>query len=169
MHIVFDTECFKNRVMVLCAYLVEKNMYVVYRENNLYEFAKLNSEGNKFIGFNILDFDYKMLKQYFDVSGFVAKSLDILKVVKKEAGRGYSLDKLALATLGLRKNGDGFQAINWFKKGDLKKVINYCKNDVYLTYKLYEFGKNNSFLYIPSKDRYNGKEKIEIKINWINF
>ncbi|MFN7182290.1 MAG: ribonuclease H-like domain-containing protein [Planctomycetota bacterium] len=165
MYIVFDTECFKNRIIVLCAYFVERKFQKVYFENNIYEFAKLASNTNKFIGFNILDFDYKMLGQYFNVSRFIPSSLDILKVVKKEAGRGYSLDKLSYATLGLRKNGDGYQAIKWFKKGDIGKIIDYCKNDVYLTYKLYEFGRRNCFLYAPTKDGNNKK----IVVDWSNF
>jgi DEAD/DEAH box helicase domain-containing protein len=165
MYIVFDTECYKNRVMVLCAYFVEKGIIKTYTEGNLQEFAKFGNGENKFIGFNIFDFDYKMLNKYFDTTGFKVKSLDILQKVKEMEGRGYSLDKLASATLGLHKNGDGFQAIKWFRVGDIRKVVDYCKNDVYLTYKLYEFGKRNNFLYVPST---TGLKK-QIKVYWQDF
>lgn len=166
MHIVFDVECFKNRIKVLCAYFVEKNTRTVYTEKNLIKFYELNNGKNKFIGFNIFDFDYKMLNNYFNTKDFFPYSLDILKEVIKVVGRGYSLDKLARATLGLKKNGNGYQAIQWFKTGNIAKVIQYCHNDVFLTYKLYEFGREHSFLYVPSQD---GTTKRIIPVDWKDF
>lgn len=165
MYIVFDAECFKNRIKVLCAYFVEKSIQKVYTESDIIQFSKLGDGKNKFIGFNIFDFDYKMMQRYFDTTNFLANSLDLLKEVTKSAGRGYSLDKLAGATLGLRKNGNGYQAVKWFGVGNTAKVIEYCKNDVLLTYKLYEFGKKHSFLYAPCSDN----TRKPIPIDWQNF
>jgi DEAD/DEAH box helicase domain-containing protein len=167
MHIVFDTECYKSRVLVLCAYFVEEEKEKVYCEKELMDFSKLANGKNKFIGFNIFDFDYKMLNKYFDTQPLCENSLDILKEVRKMAGKkdGFSLEKLSVATLGLRKNGNGYQAIKWFQKGAIQQVIEYCKNDVYLTYKIYEFGKKNSFVYALEKD---GTKKL-IKVNWKDF
>lgn len=165
MHVVFDTECYQNRIKIICAYFIEEDTQKVYTERDIILFSKFANGENKFIGFNIFDFDYKIMRNYFDTSNFMTNSLDILKEVTKSAGRGYSLDKLSRATLGLSKNGNGYNAVKWFRAGNISRVIEYCKNDVFLTYKLYEFGKTNSFLYVPCSNNL----RRPIPVDWKNF
>ena len=73
-----------------------------------------------------------------------------------------SLDSLAEASLGETKSADGVQSVQWFKEGKIDKVIEYCKRDVEVTKRLYEYGVQNGF--VRFKDRRGGKKKVQV--NW---
>ncbi len=55
---------------------------------------------------------------------------------------GLSLSHLAQETLGAPKLADGLQSLAWWKAGERDKVIEYCKADVDLTRRLFEFGRD---------------------------
>ena len=59
--------------------------------------------------------------------------------VKIGLGRRIKLDTLAEATLGKKKIGHGLEAIEWWKKGEIDKIIKYCLEDVKITKELYEY------------------------------
>ena len=61
------------------------------------------------------------------------------------------MDDVAAATLGESKSADGLQAVRWFRQGQLDKVTDYCRRDVEVTWKVYEFGRQNG--YIRYRDR----------------
>ena len=89
-------------------------------------------------------------------------TLDLLGVVKKSLGKRVRLDNLAQATLGQGKIGDGFQAINYFQKGDWESLEKYCLQDVKITRDFYDFGKKNGvWRYLKPPDQI-----IEFKIIW---
>jgi DEAD/DEAH box helicase domain-containing protein len=98
------------------------------------------------IGFNLRRFDFGVLRGYrtLDYAGLPA--LDILEEVQAGLGFRLSLDHLARETLGAPKLADGLQSLAWFKAGELDKVIEYCKADVNLTRRLFEFGRSQGYL-----------------------
>ena len=69
---------------------------------------------------------------------------------------------LAKACLNADKTADGIQSVEWFRNGELDKVAEYCKADVDITRRVYEFGRDNGFVYYYSKLG----SKLKVNVNW---
>jgi DEAD/DEAH box helicase domain-containing protein len=98
------------------------------------------------VGFNSKRFDYKVLSGYSDFDFLNLPSLDMLESVRAHLGFRLSLDHLAAATLGVRKNGTGLDALRWWREGLVDKIIDYCRMDVCLTRDLYLFARRTGYL-----------------------
>ncbi len=106
------------------------------------------------IGFNLRRFDFAVLRGYRDLDYGALPTLDILEEVQASLGFRLSLNHLARETLGAPKLANGLQSLAWFKAGDLDKIIEYCKADVDLTRRLFEFGRRQGYLlYRDHQDR----------------
>ena len=122
---------------------------------------------DKVIGFNLNDFDYKVIYPYDNrVQTLTEKTLDILNDVYQKLGFRVKLDDLVKASIGKSKSGDGLQALRWWKEGQKKLVEEYCKKDVELTKELFEFGAKNKCIYYPS---YNNLKSITVDWEFNNF
>jgi DEAD/DEAH box helicase domain-containing protein len=97
---------------------------------------------NRVIGFNLLRFDYEVLRPYgLSVnSELVHKTTDILKLVHDALGFRISLNNLAEATLQEAKSADGLQAVEWYREGLIDKVLDYCEQDVRVTHRIWKHG-----------------------------
>ncbi len=113
-------------------------------------------------GFNILNFDYPVLKAYTNERLNDLPSLDLLDDLYNKLGFRVGLDALAEATLGKNKSADGLQAIEWFKQGKIEELIAYCRDDVAVTKALYEFGRDNG--YVQFRDKF-GRAK-QVRVSW---
>ncbi len=98
------------------------------------------------VGFNVLHFDYEVLRAYTDDPLDDLPTTDMLQHVYRALGFRVGLDGLASATLGTRKSADGLQAVRWWRQGELDKIIDYCRQDVEVTRQLWEFGRQNRFV-----------------------
>ncbi len=112
------------------------------------------------IGFNLRQFDYQVLRAYTNERLNDLPTLDLLEDLYNTLGFRVSLDTLARATLGANKTADGLQAIRWFREGRMDELIEYCKADVALTQKLFEFGKTRG--YVEYFDRRGGKQRASV-------
>jgi len=114
------------------------------------------------VGFNVLRFDYEVLRPYSSVDLSELPTLDMLERIYHRLGFRVSLDSLARATLGTRKSADGIQAVRWYKEGRLDKVLAYCEKDVAVTRDLYEFGRRNKRLRFL-----DGHQRLQqVAVNW---
>jgi DEAD/DEAH box helicase domain-containing protein len=85
------------------------------------------------VGFNLHRFDYEVLKGY---TGFDFRKLptyDILVEIVNSIGQRLSLNSVAAATLGATKSADGLQSLEWWRRGEVQKVAEYCRKDVEVT------------------------------------
>ena len=98
------------------------------------------------IGFNVRRFDFAVLSGYRSLDYGALPTLDILEEVHASLGFRLSLNHLTQETLDTPKLADGLQSLAWFKAGELDKVIEYCKSDVELTRRLFEFGCTHGYL-----------------------
>jgi DEAD/DEAH box helicase domain-containing protein len=98
------------------------------------------------VGFNVLRFDYTVLQPYTDVLLNKLPTVDMLQDIYKRLGFRLSLDAVASATLGATKSADGVQAVEWYRRGELDKVLAYCERDVEVTREVYEFGQRHGFV-----------------------
>jgi DEAD/DEAH box helicase domain-containing protein len=66
-------------------------------------------------------------------------SLDLLAEIEKRLGFRIKLDDVAQATLGVGKSGHGLMAVEYWRKGELDKLRDYCLQDVRVTRDVYEY------------------------------
>jgi DEAD/DEAH box helicase domain-containing protein len=124
--------------------------------------AELKSAG-RVIGFNIKGFDYEVLKPYSPNEKLLfLPTLDIMEDLFRTLSFRPSLDSVARATLGDTKTASGLQAVQWYREGKLDLLAEYCKADVDITRRVYEFGCENGFVYYLT--RLGSKQKV--KVNW---
>jgi DEAD/DEAH box helicase domain-containing protein len=100
------------------------------------------------VGFNLLRFDYTVLKPYGLQVGpeLIAKTIDMLQVIERSLGFRLPLASLAEATLGEGKSADGMQSVRWFREGKLDQVLKYCEQDVRVTHRLWVHGRDQGYL-----------------------
>ncbi|MBU4132331.1 MAG: DEAD/DEAH box helicase [Proteobacteria bacterium] len=114
------------------------------------------------IGFNIIAFDYKVLSGLSAFDFYGLPTLDLLMKVHEILGYRLSLDHLAQQTLGCKKSADGLAALEWWKQGQIKKITDYCIQDVRVTRDLYRFGRENQFLLFKNK----AGNQVRVPVLW---
>ncbi|MEW5940554.1 MAG: ribonuclease H-like domain-containing protein [Chloroflexota bacterium] len=141
----------------------ERNDFAVYWEQDAAALVAELKSADRVIGFNIINFDYELLKPYAPDENFRAfRTTDMLADIFRALNFRVSLDSLAKACLGATKTADGLQSVAWFRNGELDKVAEYCKSDVDITRRVYEFGRDNGFVYYYSKLG----SKLKVAVNW---
>lgn len=154
-----------DKLKVACGvtYSTEKNDFTVYWEKDVPALIAELKSATKVIGFNLQGFDYLVLKPYSPETRFASiPTLDMLLDLQKILGFRIGLDSIASATLGATKTADGIKSVEWFRNGELDKVSEYCKADVDITRRVYEFGRDNGFVYYYSKLG----SKLKLPVNW---
>ncbi len=124
----------------------ENGGYSSYLEADFPKLWPLLERADMLISFNGDHFDIPLLNKYYSGDLAKIKSLDLMVEVKKTLGRRIKLDTLAEATLGTKKSGHGLDAIVWWQKGEIDKIIKYCIDDVRITKELYEYALKNGHL-----------------------
>ena len=114
------------------------------------------------VGFNVLGFDYEVLRAYTDDALDDIATVDMLDHVYRRLGFRVSLDNLASTTLGASKSADGLQAVRWYKQGRMQEILEYCQQDVAVTRSLHEYGKQ--YKHVKFRDR-NFRERI-VAVSW---
>jgi len=137
--------------------------FAVYWEKDAAALIAELKAADRVIGFNIISFDYEVLKPYAPNENFRAfRSTDMLQDIFRALGFRLSLDSIAKATLGATKTADGVKSVEWFRNGELDKVAEYCKADVDITRRVYEFGRDNGHVHYYSKLG----SKLKVAVNW---
>lgn len=154
-----------SKLLLACGvtWSTERNDFAVYWEKDAQNLIAELKSADRVIGFNILNFDYQVLKPYAPAENFRAfRSTDMLQDIYRVLNFRLSLDSIAKATLGAAKTADGLQSVAWFRNGELDKVAEYCKADVDITRRVYEFGRDNGFVNYYSKLG----SKLKVAVNW---
>jgi len=136
--------------------------YRYYTEEKVGDLVEELKAADLVVGFNLLRFDYEVLRGYTDYPLRQLPTLDIMAEVYQALGFRLSLDALASATLGVTKSADGMQAIRWWRQGRMEELFQYCQHDVKVTRQLYEFGQKNK--YVQYRD--NRWRIRKVPVNW---
>jgi len=120
-------------------------------ESDLPQLWPLLESADVLIGFNLLGFDLPVLSAYYP--GDIAKLpvLDLLAVIKDQAGHRISLDAVAKETLGTKKSGSGLDALRYYHKQNWSKLASYCMKDVEITRDLYDHGRTHKSIKFVNK------------------
>lgn len=122
------------------------------------------------VGFNHVEFDLRVVAGherpvperhplYLELRDL--QHFDILLELKKILGHRLRLDSIARPTLQEGKSADGLQALQWYKEGRMDLIIEYCKQDVDVTRRVYEYALEHGELLYDSR---SGIKRVAL--NW---
>lgn len=137
--------------------------YHVYTEADVDTLVRDLSQADLVVGFNVLRFDYTVLRAYSDYPFDQIPTVDMLDHIHRALGFRVSLDSLASATLNAQKSADGLAAVRWYKSGQIDKIVEYCRQDVKVTKELYEFGKKNGYVQFQDRRSYRLRK---VSVRW---
>ena len=137
--------------------------FQTWLEKDASELVKELERADKVIGFNSIGFDYEVLSAYVPTVHDLldGKSFDILADIYRRLGFRVSLDNLCIPTLGKSKLAMAEDAMEWFRQGQIEKVVEYCQRDVELTKELYRYGQEHGFVCYPQWG-----QPVELPVDW---
>jgi DEAD/DEAH box helicase domain-containing protein len=136
--------------------------YKYYTEDNVQELIDDIFNADVVVGYNCIHFDYTVLKGYTDKDFSSIKTIDMMQIVQRSLGFRPKLDNLLEATFGEKKTADGLQSLRWYKQGKIDLIKEYCYHDVRLTTALYEFGRDNGYVWVRNKSGL----RVQVQITW---
>jgi len=141
----------KLGVSVACAYDSKTDQFISYMENELDKLISLCEE-RLIVGYNVRGFDLPVLVPY----GLELKGLDVFDIMYDLEAltrqRFLKLEYVARGTLGTGKSADGLKAVEWWKQGEVAKIIEYCTQDVRVTRDVFQYGRQNGFVKNPRSE-----------------
>lgn len=149
------------RLAVGVTYDAAEDVYHTYTEAQVERLVADLRGADLVVGYNVLRFDYEVLRAYTDDLLADVPTVDMLQDLYSTLGWRPKLDDLAAATLGQSKSADGVQAVRWFRQGQLDKVADYCRRDVQVTWQVYQFGRQNG--YVQYRDRNWRIHKVPVR------
>ena len=153
----------KLGISVACAYDSKTDQFISYTEDKLKDLIEL-CQDRLVIGYNIRGFDLPVMVPY----GLDVKKLDVFDIMYDLEAltrqRFLKLDYVAKGTLGLGKSADGLQAVEWWKQGQIQKIIDYCTQDVKVTRDVFQFGRQNGFVKIQRSE--DAEKKSQVSVQW---
>ena len=149
-------------VSVGVAYRYDTDEFLVYTEDRISELIELLKTADLVVGYNIKGFDYEVLRGYSDEDLQKLPTFDLMYDLEDRLGFRPKLESVAVPSLGGGKSADGLQALEWWRQGEVDKIIEYCTEDVKVTRDLYDFGKRNRCVLVS---RFGGKPR-QVAVEW---
>jgi DEAD/DEAH box helicase domain-containing protein len=154
----------KLGVSVACAYDSKTDTFTSYLESELGKLISLCEE-RLIVGYNVRGFDLPVLVPY----GLQLKGLDVFDIMYDLEAltrqRFLKLDHVARGTLNTLKSADGLKAVEWWKQGEIAKIIEYCQQDVRVTRDIFQFGRQNGFVKIQRSEGTEGTV-AQVPVQW---
>ena len=151
------------RISVVVLFDSIKKRFLVFDEDKIDALFDHLEKADLIIGFNIKRFDYSVLSAYTDKDLEDLNTFDILEYIYKRLGFRLSLDHLSQETLNRKKIADGLQAIEWFRRGEIEKLTEYCQHDVAITRDLFQYGMKNGHLIYREKQ---ANRRLKLPVDW---
>jgi DEAD/DEAH box helicase domain-containing protein len=151
----------KLGISVACAYDSKTDQFLSFEEKDLKKLIELCEE-RLVVGYNIRGFDLPVMVPYglkiqgLDVFDIM---LDIQTLTRRPA---LKLESIAQGTLNAGKSADGLMAVEWYKKGEIAKIIEYCMQDVKVTRDVFLFGRQNGFIRIQNSE----SSQTQVPVQW---
>jgi DEAD/DEAH box helicase domain-containing protein len=141
----------KLGISVACAYDSKSGEFRSFLEKDMKELIELCEE-RLVVGYNIRGFDLPVMVPY----GLKLAKVDAFDIMYDLEAltrqRFLKLEAVARGTLGEGKSADGLLAVEWWKKGEIQKIIDYCMQDVKVTRDVFQFGRQNGFVKIQRSE-----------------
>jgi len=151
------------RVSVAIIYDSLEKRFLSFTEDSVDDLVAHLKKADLIVGFNIRRFDYSVLSAYTSIILSELPTFDILEDIHKRLGFRLGLDHLAKETINQSKSADGIQAVEWFRHGEMEKLMDYCRQDVVATRDLFIYGlENSSLIYRTKKDN----KRVRLLVDW---
>lgn len=131
-------------------------------EEDLPKIEPMLREADLIVGYNLVGFDMPIIGNYLGEEIVKLPNLDLMVAAYKKLGFRPKLDSLTTATLGASKIGSGADAVRYYAAGEYDKLKEYCLEDVRLTKRLYEYGRDNGSIKYYDK----GGFVKDLEIDW---
>lgn len=123
----------------------EKETYI-YEEENAYELIKHLHSVDLIVGYNLRRFDYIVLEKYGGTMLKFLPTFDMFLEIQRKTDSMISLNNIVKRTLEIEVEKLGAKAVNEWWYGDKQKVIDYCKSDVEISQKIFNYACRNKYL-----------------------
>ena len=151
------------RVSVAVIFDTAEERFHIFYEDDIRDLIDYLKKADLIIGFNVKRFDYRVLSAYASNELTLLPTFDILEDIYNRLGFRLSLDHLATETLERGKTADGLQALEWFRQGEMEKLVEYCRQDVIVTRDLFQYGLENGALIY--RERQSDK-RLRLRVDW---
>jgi len=146
------------RISVVCAYSYGQDKYFAFEEHEMEPLAALFRGAKRIVGFCMNRYDVPVLNNYFkklkegNPDIWNKERVDLLERIESAlGGQRISLNRLAEANLGVKKDMHGSMAIALYREGKMDELKEYCLNDVKLTKELFDLYEKQRFFMVPDK------------------
>jgi len=156
------TQFHKLGVSAAVAYRYDIDQFLECTEEDIGRLVDLLLEADLVVGYNIVGFDYEVLRAYTDRDLRQLPTVDLMRDLEARLGFRPKLDSVVQPTLGVGKTADGLQALEWWRRGELDKIMAYCCDDVRVTRDLYDYGKRNRCVLVA---RFGGTPR-RVEVDW---
>ena len=156
------TQLHRLGVSVGVAYSYATDEYTVVTEESIQRLIDIVLAADLVVGYNLKGFDYEVLRGYSDADFQSRPTRDLMLDLEEQLGFRPKLESVVVPTLGAGKIADGLQALEWWRQGEIDKIVEYCTEDVRVTKELYDFGIRNRFVLI---NRSGGKSR-QVEVEW---
>jgi DEAD/DEAH box helicase domain-containing protein len=151
----------KLGISVACAYDSKTDQYLSFEEKDLKGLIDLCEE-RLVVGYNIRGFDLHVMVPY----GLKLKGLDVFDIMydleSLTRQRYLKLEAVARGTLNAGKSADGLKAVEWYRAGQIQKIIEYCLQDVKVTRDIFQYGRQNGFVKIARAE----DKIVQVPVQW---
>ena len=110
----------------------------VYTEETIQKLSDILARADRIVGYNLHNFDLKVLSGYAGFSIGNAQIVDLLDEVERTARYRVPLRLLASTTLSIDLHHDSLDMVNFWKSGRILDVIEGCGKDVFAIKALHE-------------------------------
>ena len=150
------------RVSLAVAFDAAAQRFETFREREVHDLLERLSAADLVVGFNVQRFDYRVLRGYTDRDFASLPTFDLLEAIHARIGFRLPLGHLAEENLGVAKGGDGLQALQWWKDGQLERIEAYCRRDVALLRDLFQRALAQGHLLFRTR----AGERVRIPTPW---
>lgn len=151
------------QISLVGVYFYETDTFEAFLEEDLPKLWPRFERADRIIGYNSNGFDIPCMQSYYPGDLTRLPSLDLLEELQKHLGFRIKLDDVAQATLGVGKSGHGLQAVEFWKKGEIDKLRDYCLQDVKVTRDVYEYAMEHKE--IKYTDRMGQTQSVALPID----
>jgi DEAD/DEAH box helicase domain-containing protein len=150
----------KLRLSVAVSYDADADVWRTFTEQTAPDLVDQLFAARLVVGFNVLKFDYAVLRPYTDRRFNRVPTLDMFDHIYRRTGYRSKLDTIASETLGAGKSGTGLEACKMWREGRIEELVAYCRRDVEVTYELYRYGKENGAVF--TRDPRGRKQRVAV-------
>ncbi len=141
------------RVSIGVAYHVGERRFYQFEESQMGDLVALLRGADLVVGYNICHFDFRVLSAYTDAALSTLPHCDLMRDIEQSLGHRVKLDSIAKQTLGIPKSADGTLALKWWREGRLDLIRDYCQQDVDITRRVWEYGRDHGHVWYWDRQR----------------